>query len=86
MKPVPFPEQTHVFGADQPEYEPLPAHAARDKFGTVITCWELTTPERLALLNTGRIYVHQLTFGGRLQPQLLQVFSPFGPDGKVRTP
>lgn len=85
MNPVRFPQQNVVFAKDQPEYLPLPAHVVTSEpERRVITCWELTLPERLKLLDTGRIYVTQMTFGNTLQPQMLQVESPFGPDGKVR--
>lgn len=82
MKPVPFPEQTHVIGKDRPEYQPLPAHMAPD--GLVVSCWRLSWRERLYLLFTGRLWLMQLTFNQPLQPQVVQVDPPFDrPRGSV---
>lgn len=75
MKPVDFPEQNSIFAKDQPEYQPLPACRTSD--GQVISCWALTWRERFKLLFTGRMWLSQLTFGARLQPQLPSVTSPF---------
>jgi len=75
MKPVAFPEQTHVLGKDQPEYQPLPVHMTPD--GTAVSCWRLSWRERLYLLVTGRLWLMQLTFNQPLQPQIVQVDAPF---------
>lgn len=56
-----------IFAKDQPEYLPLPAVVTDD--GQVITRWRLTWRERLRVLWTGDLFLHQLTFGDRLQPQ-----------------
>lgn len=37
MTPIKFKGQNIVFGANQPEYQPLPALKLHD--GQVITCW-----------------------------------------------
>ena len=75
MHPIEFPEQNSVLAEDQPEYLPLPSHRADD--GEVISCWSLSWRERLRVLWTGRLWLRQLTFGELLQPQLLEVESPF---------
>lgn len=71
-----FKETNSVFGEDQPEYLPLPAHRVQDPTGTVITCWGLSWRERLKVLFTGRIWVSLLTFGHPIQPQLLSETKP----------
>ncbi len=78
MSPVAFEGQNTVFGAEQPEYQPLPAHVATDKpEGTVTTCWQLT-PEELTIIvmNGGKLWLQQLSFGQALQPQLPSVECP----------
>ena len=40
MKPKQFPESNVVYGENQDEYLPLPAHKTEE--GIVITCWELS--------------------------------------------
>lgn len=75
MLPVKFPEQTRTLAEHQKEYLPLPVYHAAD--GTIVSCWRLSIWERLKLLVTGRIWVLQLTFHQPLQPQALQVRSPF---------
>lgn len=75
MHPIDFPEQNSVLAKDQPEYQPLPAHRTDD--GEVISCWSLSWRERLRVLWTGRLWLRQLTFGELMQPQLLEVESPF---------
>lgn len=77
MKPLTFPQQTQVFAKDQPEYLPLPAHVNATPDGTVTTLWGLTWRERFKVLLTGRLWLQQLAFHSRLQPQLPTVDSPF---------
>lgn len=74
MKPIEFPEQTTVWAKDQPEYLSLPAYSNDDR---TISCWQLTWRERLILLFTGRLWLHQLNFGAALQAQLPSVDYPF---------
>ena len=76
MKPVDFPEQNAVLAKDQPEYLPLPVHRVAEPEGRVISCWQLTFRERLAVLITGRVWLTQMTFNEPLQPQLPSVESP----------
>lgn len=63
-----------VYAKDQPEYQPLPAVRCDD--GAVITRYRLTWRERLRVLWHGSIWLQQLTFGDRLQPQLPTVTAP----------
>lgn len=67
MTPVAFEGQTHVIGAGQPEYQPLPAALEGN---CITTCWELSDEEVAVLVRTRRLWIHQLTFGQRMQPQL----------------
>lgn len=66
MKPVIFPEVNALYGAGQPQYEPLPAAQTED--GQVITCWELSDEEKARVAETGQIWLCQLTFNNPLQP------------------
>ena len=74
MKPVEFPEQTTVFARNQEPYLPLPAYTDGTE---VISCWHLTLRERLRVLFFGVIWLRQLTFGHKLQPQSPSVDRPF---------
>ncbi len=65
MKPIEFNGFNIVYGADQPEYQPLPAH--KNENGNVLTCWELTPEERIEIFNTGILYIRQMTFNEPLQ-------------------
>jgi len=76
MKPTSFPQQNAILAEDQPQYQTLPVCVEPDE---IISCWKLSWPERLAILFTGTLWLRQLTCGGRLQPQLPQVESPFIP-------
>ena len=75
MNPFDFKEKNCVFAKDQPEYLPLPAHKTFD--GVVISCWKMSFKERLKVLFTGKIWLSILSFNHPLQPQSLQVNSPF---------
>jgi hypothetical protein len=77
MQPIEFAGQNVVLGKGQPQYQPLPAHRSRnDGAGTVTTCWQLTPDEIIAVINTGRVWIQQLTFGNGFQPQLPLVGVP----------
>lgn len=71
MKPIEFKGSNIVFGANQPEYQPLPALKMPD--GEVITCWEFTDDEIERLVKGRRIYFSQLTFNNPLQPVMPMV-------------
>ena len=74
MNPLPFPEQTAVLAKDQDEYEQLPVFASDEE---MISCWRFTWWERLRVLFGGKMWLRQMTFGHRLQPQLPQIEHPF---------
>lgn len=77
MKPVDFDGVNTVFGADQPEYQPLPAErVGKPETGQVNTCWELDPEELETVQETGKIFVSLLTFGQPLQPVLVSVVKP----------
>lgn len=73
MKPILFPGCNVEFAKDQPEYLPLPAILCAGDEGRVISCWELTDEEIAIISKTRKIYLNQLTFNQKLQPQRLQV-------------
>lgn len=77
MKLINFPEQNQVIAEDQLEYLPMPAHVTSDEQGRVVCCWKLTMKERIKLLFTGKLWHHILTFNRGVQPQLLEVNTPF---------
>lgn len=60
-----------VYGASQPEYEPLPSRI--DNEGGSFTLWELSEEERRAIIDGGHIGLRVLTFGQPLQPVYLAV-------------
>jgi len=66
MKPIQFNQVNTVFGADQPEYQPLPAHKSTE--GDVTTCWELTDEEIEVIKNTKKIFISLKTFNQPIQP------------------
>lgn len=77
MKPVDFDGVNIVFGADQPEYQPLPAErVGKPETGQINTCWELDSEELKTVQETGKIHVSLLTFGQPLQPVLVSVVKP----------
>jgi hypothetical protein len=80
MKPIDFPGSNTVFAKDQPEYQPLPAYADSGNRGMVVTCWKMSWKQRWAVLMTGHVWVHQITFKNPLQPQFLDV-NPHGVPG-----
>lgn len=68
MKPVEFKGQNIVFGADQEQYNNLPAIYTGDDEGMVVTCWEVTDEDLEEIKKTRKIYLSQLTFNRPLQP------------------
>jgi hypothetical protein len=76
MKAIEFPEQTVIIGKDQKKYLPVPAHQFGDREGTILFCWQLNARERLQVLLTGKLWHRVMTFGGALQPQLLETSKP----------
>ena len=76
MKPIEFDGVNVVFGANQPEYIPLPAERRPGRSGEVVTCWELSPEELKRVQETGKIYLGLLTFGQPLQPVIMSVDKP----------
>lgn len=66
MEPKVFPQVNAVFGADQPEYKPLPALQTSD--GYVVMCFQMTEEEKKKIAETGEIWISLMTGGGALQP------------------
>lgn len=75
MYPINFQESNVVYGKEQPEYLPLPAH--RDEQGIATTCWALTDDELARVLETRCIFIQQYTFNVALQPLRVIVEKPF---------
>ena len=73
MKPIKFKQSNFIYGVDQPQYIPLPAHRAGDKEGAVTSCWSLSFWERMKVLFTGTIYLTLWTFNQPIQPQKLHL-------------
>ena len=71
MQVIKFKECNNVYAEDQPEYQNLPCHRAKD--GTVTSCWSLSFKERLKVLFTGVLFLRVLTFNKPLQPLLMSV-------------
>jgi hypothetical protein len=73
-----------IYAKDQPQYLPLPAvHVPFDgasptnaKWRSVISHWKLNFGERLRVLFHGDLWLEQITFGDRLQPQRPAVEEP----------
>lgn len=81
MEPVNFEGVNIVYGANQPEYKPLPAERRVPQktdrfFGEILTCWELTPEEIKRVQETGKIWLSVLTFGQPLQPVLMSAEKP----------
>jgi hypothetical protein len=68
-------------GAEQDEFQTLPALTFRDHEGVKsLSRWELEEGEREELLRTGSIFVSQITGGGAPRPILPSVFPPDIPE------
>lgn len=77
MEPIKFEGANVIYGANQPEYKPLPAESrGNPKTGEVVTCWKLSDEEKALIQMTGEIYVSVLTFGNPLQPILVSAIKP----------
>lgn len=74
MRLIEFPGQTVVIAKDQSEYLPMPAHISSES--VVTCCWHLTLRERWRILWRGILWHQIMTFGSRVQPQILQVEQP----------
>lgn len=76
MEPIKFDGANVVYGAEQPEYIPLPAEKRPGLSGEIVTCWALSPDELKRVQETGVIFVSLLTFGQPLQPVLVSVDKP----------
>jgi len=88
MRPISHSESGHPagskvvhFGADQPEYEPLPALLLED--GAAYTVWDLSEKERRAVAAGARIELFLYTFGRPLQPVFIRVEGIEEPAGAI---
>lgn len=64
-----------VLAKDQPEYLDLPVLIWGRPI-VYVSRWKLTWRERLKIFCTGSLWIQQMTFGGKLQPQLPAVDVP----------
>lgn len=76
MEPKKFNEANIVFGANQPEYKPLPAQIVKGRSGQVLTCWKLSPDELRRIQETGELWLSVLTFNQPLQPVNLSTEKP----------
>ena len=76
MKPINFDGVNAVYGANQPEYQPLPAEKRPGQSVEIVTCWKLTPEEIKRIQETGEIWLAVLTFGQPLQPVIVSVEKP----------
>lgn len=76
MEPINFKGANVVYGANQPEYIPLPAEKWPGNHGGIVTCWKLSPEELARVKETGVIWLSMLTFNRPLQPVLLSVDKP----------
>jgi hypothetical protein len=74
MEPEEFEGSNTIYGQDQPEYKPLPAH--RTPEGLVTCCWRLSPEELETVKYTGVVWVQLHTFNKQLQPVNVQVERP----------
>ena len=59
------------------EHMPLPVYTNECE---TVSCWRLTWAERLSVLVSGRLWLRQLNFGEKLQPQAPCIKTPFVKD------
>ncbi len=57
-----------IYGANQPEYRPLPVRVSEDSLREITTRWQLTPDERAAIAQGADVFYRQITFGSPLQP------------------
>ena len=62
-----------VYGADQPEYVPLPAVYLDVRSRPVITRWRMDEEERAKVAEGADVVLTILTWGHALQPSHLQI-------------
>lgn len=96
MRPIEFPEQTHVLAKDQPQYTPLPVHIAQRTVTTAdgektipwsaTCCYELTDEDIADIVANRKMYYQQMLFGYQFQPVFLSTKDPFVPENKQHWP
>lgn len=69
-----------IYAKDQPQYSPLPALIERSVDGRVITRWKPTEDERAKLAAGADLCLEIYTFGNKLQPLRLSVWSDVLPE------
>jgi hypothetical protein len=69
-----------VYAKYQPEYIPLRTLRSRTDEGKVMSRWDLTPEQRLAIARGADVYLTLLTFQGPLQPITLVVATDINPD------
>ena len=74
MKPVNFEEANQLWKGDGKEVADLPAYVG---YGQTISCWELSPEEIELVKETGQIWLSSYNGFDPLQPQSIQVDSPF---------
>ena len=62
-----------VFGAGQPQYNPLPALVLDTPERHVVSRWQFTEDERRAILDGACLELSQMTFGEPIQPVHLSI-------------
>jgi hypothetical protein len=72
-------EREFVFGAKQPQYNPLRGLKSQDEQGKVLTRWELTEEQRKAVADGADIYLELMTFNQGLQPIRIAVGKDMDP-------
>jgi hypothetical protein len=70
--------QSTVIGSRQGDYQPLPARRLSDRYGSVITEWQLTEEERELIARGENLRITLMTFGAPLQPLQVAVTTPEG--------
>lgn len=78
MEPIKFEQVNTILGADQPEYEPLPAYVNQTtrEVETVI-CMNVSLEEAEQIMKTRKLWITQLTFTNPFQPIRLDTRFPF---------
>jgi len=69
LQAIDFPERNVEIAKDQPQYRTLPAFVDTNTAeGVMVTCWQLSWRDRLAVLVTGKLWASVWTFSQPLQP------------------
>jgi len=75
MTPIEFPQMTGIAAKDQPEYQPLPMYRDNEY---VISCWKMSTFERIKVLLRGRVWLWLMIPPGKsIAPSIVAVDNPF---------